>query len=172
MKALSCLPLLFVLAACSSSSSTSDSGDAGSGSDGGGGGGGGGGTTQVTGTVNGQAWTGVSAAIRKLNGIPSVVVSTESDPCADKDGRTLEIHPAAPLATGDSTLNANGEDPSAIFETPGPNGTSELGADGTLTLTTATSSDIEGSVDLTFAKSGTDAGGTLSGTFAATSTCD
>jgi hypothetical protein len=158
--------VLFTIAGCSSSSSPAASStttdDAGSTAA----------VTQITGTANGQTWTGVSAKIISLSGgfDRSISISTD-DACTHTGGNTLEVSPPNPTAVGSySPLNPDGNTPSAIFEYPvaGTNSVQEVGGTGSFTITATSSTEIDGTVDITIPDGNGTKGGELTGTFAAT----
>jgi hypothetical protein len=157
--------LLLTIVGCSSSSSpaasSSTTDDAGSTT-----------VTQITGTANGQTWTGVSAKIISLSGgfDRSISISTD-DACTHTGGNTLEVSPPNPTAVGTySPLNPNGTSPSAQFDyhVDGTNSVMEVGGTGTFTITATSKTEIDGTVDITIPDGNGTKGGEFTGTFAAT----
>jgi hypothetical protein len=160
--------LFLAVVGCSSSSSSAASSpgttDAGGGSTGA--------TTQITGTANGQTWTGVSAKIISLSGGTDQRISISTDDaCTHTGGNTLEVLPPNPVAVGSySPLNPNGTSPSATFDyaVTGSNSVTEVGGTGSFTITAASKTEIDGTVDITIPDGNGTKGGEFTGTFAAT----
>jgi hypothetical protein len=159
--------LFFAVVGCSSSSSpaassSSTTTDAGGGNTGG--------TTQVSGTVDGNAWQGISAdltAAKLGNDITRIKIST-ADACTDSGSNVLELDLPATPAMGTFTVTGGGTPPAAIFNLPAGNNTvEELVTSGTIIITNVTSSEIDGSVDLTLSTTTQKAEGSLQGTFSA-----
>lgn len=118
-----------------------------------------------------MARTSAKLTASKLgNAITRINIFT-TDACSDTAGSYLQVLLPSSPETGTFTATETGTPPTAIFYVASTNNTvEELTTAGSITVTSVSATEIDGSIDITVTGDGIHKAGSLQGTFGAT-TC-